>query len=77
VLVLVSTDADRFTPNDWNAFEAPLFVAATAAGYARVGVRRFADDYWLWILARRGDAASARLSLNEGSAAECGQSPRR
>jgi hypothetical protein len=67
LLVLISTDAERFTPYDWNAFEEPLFDAATAAGYARVGVRRFADDYWLWILARRGDSAARRLSLNEKS----------
>jgi hypothetical protein len=64
LLVLASTDAERFSPFDWNAFEAPLFEAATAAGYFRVGVRRFAGDYWLWILARRGDEAARRWSLN-------------
>ncbi len=76
LLVLVSTKAERFTPDDWNAFEAPLFQAATAAGYARVGVRRFADDYWLWILARRDDASAARLSLNEKSETESAEARR-
>jgi arabinofuranosyltransferase len=76
LLVLVSTRAERFTPDDWNAFEAPLFDAATAAGYTRVGVRRFASDYWLWILARPGDASAARLSLNEKSETENGGSRR-
>jgi len=75
LLVLVSTDARRFVPYDWNAFEGPLFDAATFAGYTRVGLRRFADDYWLWLLARPSGEAGKRLTLDEGL--ESGRDERR
>jgi hypothetical protein len=32
-----------------------------AAGFVRVGLRRFADDYWLWVLARPDSVAGAGL----------------
>ena len=63
VLVLISTSTERFVPDVWNTFEGPLYEAATAAGYARVRMRRFADDYWLWVFARPTGAAGARLSV--------------
>ncbi|HEX3598482.1 MAG TPA: hypothetical protein VHU80_25415 [Polyangiaceae bacterium] len=75
LLVLISTERDRFVPYDWNAFERPLFDAATAAGFARVDLRRFASDYWLWVLARPGferRTGADRLSFIERSETETG-----
>ena len=53
-LILVSTERDRFVPYDWNAFERPLFDAATVAGFTKVDARAYAPDYWLWMLVRPG-----------------------
>lgn len=53
-IILVSTERDRFVPYDWNAFERPLFDAATVAGFTRIDVRSYAPDYWLWMLVRPG-----------------------
>jgi arabinofuranosyltransferase len=58
VVVLASPSVDHIEPWDWNTWEPALFDACIAAGFVRVGVRRFADDYWLWVLARPGSAAS-------------------
>ena len=54
VLVLASSDREVFTPFDWNTFERPIFDAASAAGFKLVDRRRFASDYWLWVLVRPG-----------------------
>jgi hypothetical protein len=61
VVVLASPRSDRIEPWDWNGWEPPLYDACLAAGFMRVGLRRFADDYWLWVLARPGSAAAAGL----------------
>ncbi len=61
VVVLASPRTDRIEPWDWNPWEPALYDACLAAGFARVGLRRFADDYWLWVLARPESAAGAGL----------------
>jgi arabinofuranosyltransferase len=61
VVVLASPRSDRIEPWDCNGWEPPLYDACLAAGFARVGLRRFADDYWLWVLARPGSIAAAGL----------------
>ena len=61
VVVLASPSADRVEPWDWNPWEPSLYDACMAAGFARVGLRRFADDYWLWVLARPDSVAGAGL----------------
>jgi arabinofuranosyltransferase len=58
VVVLASPSADHVEPWDWNTWEPALFDACLAAGFVRVGLRRFADDYWLWVLARPGSVAT-------------------
>jgi arabinofuranosyltransferase len=60
VLVLVSTDAQRFTPDSWNAGELAIYRAATSAGFDKVDLRHFADDYFLWVLARGKMAEAIR-----------------
>ncbi|HEX4334448.1 MAG TPA: hypothetical protein VH062_00965 [Polyangiaceae bacterium] len=70
VLVLISTEPDHFIPYDWNAFELPIYDKALAAGFTRVDLRRFASDYWLWVLVRRGFTArlpGPQLSLTEAT----------
>jgi hypothetical protein len=62
VVVLASPRSDRVEPWDWNTWEPALYDACVAAGFARVGLRRFADDYWLWVLARPDSVAGAGLS---------------
>jgi len=52
VIVLVSSDRDRFEPYDWNAWETSVYAAAIAGGFERVTSRRFDEHYWLWVLAR-------------------------
>jgi arabinofuranosyltransferase len=54
VVVLVSIDAERFVPDEWNAYERPLYDALVAAGFVKVGMRTFASDYLLWVLAKPG-----------------------
>jgi arabinofuranosyltransferase len=61
VVVLASPSPDRVEPWDWNTWEPALYDACIASGFVRVGLRRFADDYWLWVLARPGSAAGAAL----------------
>jgi hypothetical protein len=58
-LILMSTHRDTFVPDNWNTFERPLYDAATAAGFTKTDVLRFASDYWLWVLVRPGTAYSA------------------
>jgi hypothetical protein len=62
VLVLASMDAGRFAPWDWNAWETPLFEAAIRRGFVRVSVRRFAADYFLWVLVPKGSPLANRLA---------------
>jgi hypothetical protein len=64
IAVLISTDAKRFLPYDWNAAETALHEALSVAGFTRVDVRRFADDYFLWVLARPGYPATTLASEN-------------
>jgi arabinofuranosyltransferase len=52
VVVLVSRARDAFAPWDWNAYEAAYLPALMAHGYRHTSTRRFADDYWLWVLER-------------------------
>jgi arabinofuranosyltransferase len=61
VVVLASPRTDRIEPWDWNPWEPSLYDACVDAGFARVGLRRFADDYWLWVLARPDSVAGAGL----------------
>lgn len=61
VVVLASPRTDRVEPWDWNPWEPSLYDACVAAGFVRVGLRRFADDYWLWVLARPDSVAGAGL----------------
>jgi arabinofuranosyltransferase len=61
VVVLASPRTDRVEAWDWNPWEPALYDACLAAGFVRVELRRFADDYWLWVLARPGSVAGARL----------------
>jgi hypothetical protein len=62
VVVLASPRSDRVEPWDWNPWEPDLYDACVAAGFVRVGLRRFADDYWLWVLARPDSVAGVGLS---------------
>jgi arabinofuranosyltransferase len=62
VVVLFSEYADRFEPWDWNAWEAPLYAACLDRGFVRVDLRRFAPDYWLWVMARPGSVAARGLA---------------
>jgi len=52
VLVLISTSSEHFTPDGWDRWEAPIYRMAVERGFARVSLRRFAPEYWLWVLAR-------------------------
>lgn len=61
VVVLASPRTDRVEPWDWNPWEPSLYDACIDAGFVRVGLRRFADDYWLWVLARPDSVAGADL----------------
>ncbi len=63
VVVLVSRRADGFEFAEWSPWEAPLFDACAAAGFVTVGApRRFADNYWLWVLARAGTKTARGLA---------------
>ena len=62
VVVLFSEYAERFEPWDWNAWEAPLYAACLDRGFVRVDLRRFASDYWLWVMARPGSVAERGLA---------------
>jgi len=70
VLVFASPRTDRVEAYDWNGWEPGLYDACVAAGYARVGLRRFSGDYWLWIVARPdseiGRGLRARIGEGEG-----------
>jgi arabinofuranosyltransferase len=61
VVVLASPRTDRVEPWDWNPWEPSLYDACISAGFVRVGLRRFADDYWLWVLARPDSIAGTGL----------------
>ena len=61
VVVLVSRMRETFQPWDWNAYEAPLAHSLASHGYRHVSTRRFADDYWLWVLCRPGSRFAAAL----------------
>jgi arabinofuranosyltransferase len=61
VVVLASPSTAHVEPWDWNTWEPALYDACIAAGFVRVGLRRFADDYWLWVLARPNTVAGAGL----------------
>ena len=61
-VVLVSRSREHFTPWDWNAYEGPVADTLVAHGYAHVDTRRFADDYWLWVLARPGSRVATALA---------------
>jgi hypothetical protein len=50
VVVLVSKQQDTFQPWGWNSYEAAYLPALLRAGYRRTSTRRFAADYWLWVL---------------------------
>ena len=62
VVVLASPRTDRVEPWDWNTWEPALYDACLEAGFVRVGLRRFADDYWLWVLAKPGSVPALRLA---------------
>jgi arabinofuranosyltransferase len=62
VVVLASPRTDRVEPWDWNTWEPALYDACIGAGFVRVGLRRFASDYWLWVLARPDSVVARRLS---------------
>ncbi len=62
VVVLFSEYAERFEPWDWNAWEAPLYTACVERGFVRVDLRRFASDYWLWVMTRPGSVAERGLT---------------
>ncbi len=69
VVVLASPRADRVEPWDWNTWEPALYDACVAAGFVRVGLRRFADDYWLWVMARPDSEAGRRFARLEAGRA--------
>jgi arabinofuranosyltransferase len=58
VVVLASASTGHFETWDWNPWESALYDACLAAGFTRVAVRRFAPDYWLWVMARPASPAS-------------------
>ena len=61
-VVLVSRREDRLESPEWSLWERPIFDACIAAGFVPVGVpRHFADDYWLWVLARPESAVARGL----------------
>lgn len=60
-IVLVSVRPRRFETWSWNAYEDPIFEAALHAGFEHVATRRFAEDYWLWVLARPGSPVARAL----------------
>jgi hypothetical protein len=62
VVVFASPRTDRVEPWDWNPWEPALYDACVAAGFARVGLERFADDYWLWVMAVPGSEIGRRLA---------------
>jgi arabinofuranosyltransferase len=62
VVVFASPRTDRVEPWDWNPWEPALYDACVAAGFARVGLERFADDYWLWVMAIPGSEIGRRLA---------------
>jgi arabinofuranosyltransferase len=62
VVVLASPRTDRVEPWDWNTWEPALYDACIEAGFVRVGLRRFASDYWLWVLARPDSEAARTLA---------------
>jgi arabinofuranosyltransferase len=62
VVVLASPRTDRFETWDWNPWETALFDACTAAGFARVAVRRFGPAYWLWVMAPPDSPAARGLT---------------
>jgi arabinofuranosyltransferase len=63
VVVLVSRQRDRFESAEWSRWESPLFDACVATGFVSVGVpRHFADNYWLWVMARADSKAARGLS---------------
>jgi arabinofuranosyltransferase len=62
VVVLSSQYADRFEPWDWNAWEAPLYTVCLERGFIRVALRSFAQDYWLWVMARSGSSTARGLA---------------
>jgi hypothetical protein len=63
VVVLVSRQPDRFVPAEWSLWELPIFDGCLEDGFVEVGApRRFADDYWLWVLARVDSAAARGLA---------------
>jgi hypothetical protein len=69
VVVLVSSEPNRFAPFAWNAFERPIHDALVDAGFEKVDLRRFAPDYWLWVMAKAGSLhpriADARASFRD------------
>jgi hypothetical protein len=61
-VVLVSRREDRLESPEWSLWERPIFDACIAAGFVPVGApRHFADDYWLWVLARPESAVARGL----------------
>jgi hypothetical protein len=61
VVVLASASTEHFETWDWNPWESALYDACVQAGFARVAVRRFAADYWLWVMARPGSPVARGL----------------
>lgn len=64
VVVLASPRTNRVEPWDWNGWEPALYDACLAAGFVRVALRRFADDYWLWVMARPDSKAGKGLATS-------------
>jgi hypothetical protein len=63
VVVLVSRERDRFHAAEWSLWEGSLYGACVAAGFVSAGApRRFADNYWLWVMARAGSKAARELA---------------
>jgi arabinofuranosyltransferase len=62
VVVFASPRTDRVEPWDWNPWEPALYDACVSAGFARVGLERFADDYWLWVMAMPGSEIGRRFA---------------
>ena len=69
VIILVSGSLNRFEPVDWNAWEGPLYDAATQRGFACVSIRQFEIGYWLWVLARPDSPEGRVLGAGPGVSA--------
>jgi hypothetical protein len=72
-LVLVSRSATGFTPAAWNPWELPLYEESRHRGYRCVGVWRFADDYYLWLMVASDETERALRGTGLPGADSCPQ----